>query len=260
MTSCLESAKSAVAQRFSKTQRETPSAIFVPPVSNPTQQRVMPLPRVTILTAFNRAFREIGEICVESIHKYCERTGMKHREALIPEDWPSHPSWFKVGFIKEYLIQADFVLWIDADALIIDSGDIREIINPYVTLNIAEDENGVNGGVMLWKNCDKAFTKLNEITSLYEKFKDHKWFEQAPIQEMMAKTSVWDKWWAIQPKEVWNAYTSDLCPKTRIIHYPGFSVEDKLKLMQAQVIAVNRNGHGATAGKYMELENKDERA
>lgn len=213
----------------------------------------MSKPRVIILTAWDEAFSRIGKMSVDSTEKYCIRTGMVHREAVIPEDYDRHPSWFKVDLILEYLPKADYILWMDADTLLIDSRDIRDIIED-VPLNIARDANGENCGVMAWKNCEESLVKLHQINDAYEEFKDHKWWEQGIVQRLIRETPKCNQWWFHQPKQVWNAYTDELCPETRIIHYPGFSVYEKTKLMEAQKLAIKRNGHGLSAGKYMELE------
>lgn len=206
---------------------------------------------LVICTAWNSAFAKHGEICSESIQQHIRRVeenggaGLRFVSRLIPDDYPRPPSWWKIGFIKELLQHAaPHVLWIDCDALLIDQGDIREGLDGYPPLHIAADINGVNGGVMLWNAQPSAFQKLDEIEVSSEQFLTHKWWETAALHSMMANTTKGDEWWSLAPKQVFNAYTSEICPETRIVHYPGFSPEDKLKLMEAQIIAIRRNGHG----------------
>lgn len=194
-----------------------------------------------ILTAFNSSYSQVGEICAGSIARYCARTGSKFISKIIPDDYARNPSWFKVDFIRENLAGNDFVLWVDADAMIVDShGKFEDILQPS-TLNISKDENGINCGVMAWNNSQQSSDSLLRIATLHDEFKDSGWWEQSALMSFIEELDV-----HYQPKFVFNAYTNDLGPETRIVHFPGFSQDEKIILMKAQQIGFDRNGRGAT--------------
>lgn len=208
---------------------------------------------LVICTAWNSAFSKLGELCSESVLQHIRRvesregSGITFVSRLIPDDYPRAPSWFKLDLIRELLVDHPNVLWIDCDALLIDQGDIRECLSSDFILQISQDGNGINCGIMKWSGDSIATpTILNHVESLYEVFKDDKWWEQAALKKVIDDDVIVGApcWWQFIPKHVFNAYTSDICPETRIVHYPGFSFDEKLKLMEAQEIAIRRNGHG----------------
>ena len=104
-------------------------------------------------------YLHMREICLRSIEIYCERYPDIERRCYLLEHHERRFSWDKIRHIRGALPETDFVWWIDADAMIIGKQDIRELINPDATLNIAKDENGINCGVMVWKNCAESFGK-----------------------------------------------------------------------------------------------------
>lgn len=180
-----------------------------------------------ILTAYNKEFAEIGDLCVRSIARYCAtRPWMRFQSRIIPDDYPRQPSWFKVGLIRDELPYTDYILWIDADALIIGEADFRQLIKE-ATLNITKDQNGINNGVAAWRNCPEAYTVLNRIEGMYSTFKDHPWFEQAPLMEFVDELDV-----HYHDKEVLNAYQSDVSTRSQILHLPGTPNNERLKIMR----------------------------
>ncbi len=178
-----------------------------------------------ILTAFNSAYAEIGSLCVQSIARYCrDHPEYRFVSHLIPDDYDRPASWHKLELIKRYLPENDFVLWLDSDAIIIGKGDLRAMLKD-ATLNVTEDVNGLNCGIMAWKSCHEAFASLTRAEKLYEAHKD----DQINVH--------------YQPKAIFNAYgkgvtgESDVCEDTVIIHYPGMSAEERIPYMEEALAA-----------------------
>lgn len=205
---------------------------------------------LVICTAWNAKFAKLGELCSESILQHIRRvearggSGITFVSQLIPDNYPRPASWFKIPFIKELLQTNPHVLWMDCDALMMDQGDIREVFGEHpAPLQISEDENGVNCGVMAWhQDGGHSVQQLQNIENLYEEFKDHQWWEQGAIQKLMTGSE--PAWWGILPKPIFNAYTSELCPETRILHLAGFELDQRIKIMEAMEISIRRNGWG----------------
>lgn len=189
-----------------------------------------------ILTAFNSAFSEIGSLCVQSIMRYCrEHPEYRFVSSYIPDDYSLPPSWYKLGLIQKHLPAHDFVLWVDADALIVGSNDLLGLMSNEATINICEDSNGLNCGVVGWRNCPEAFELLTRLESMSSEFKDHPWWEQKALHTIVESDPE-----AVNvnlvPKEIMNAYEFDLCSKTQILHFPGMG-DDRLEAMKKHMAA-----------------------
>lgn len=196
--------------------------------------------KATILTAFNKAFRHIGGICAHSIKTYAAAQGLKAAIETIPDDYPRPASWAKVGLIRKHLKEVDYVLWIDADALVIGNGSFQTIIEP-VTLNIAKDDNGINCGVMCWKNTPEAARTLDAIEALYDHYRDDPWFEQRALMALIeAGKPIPEGEIYYQPKHLFNAYPGEQTADTLILHFPGMpSAEDRVKPMMQAALDAN---------------------
>lgn len=178
-----------------------------------------------LLTAHNAEYKECGDICVKSMQSYCStHAGCDYVRMRIPDTFKRPPSWFKVGAILSALPFTDYVLWIDADAMIVGEQDFRRLVKP-VTLNIARDDNGINNGVAAWKNCQQSFCVLREIDQM-EEFFEHQWWEQAALSSIIQRVSVFE-----QPKKQWNAYKEDVCDSSQVVHFPGMPIDERLSNM-----------------------------
>lgn len=184
-----------------------------------------------ILTAFNSAFSEIGSLCVQSLMRYCrEHPEYRFVSCLIPDNYSRPPSWYKLELLKKHLPDHDFVLWIDSDALIVGSNDIKSLIKD-ATLNISEDKNGINCGVMAWKNCPESFKAIERMESMHEEHRDHPWFEQSALMTFVDELDV-----NLVPKHIFNAYQYDVCSETQILHFPGMG-DGRLDAMKEAMAA-----------------------
>ena len=201
-----------------------------------------------IITGFNSAFVEhvccMSDSVADLAMDVSEISFGSHAMSEAPE---IIPSWEKIGIIRDNLSDEYPVLWMDADSMMVsDPQPVTDMLSQlsHGDILVAKDENGINCGVMGFygKACARI---LDDIESRYEKFKDHPWFEQAAFHEIIdsyvKETGAPPSWLKIAPKHIFNAYTNELCPDTCILHFAGFSPEDKLTLMQAQLIADRRN-------------------
>lgn len=183
--------------------------------------------KLLLLTAFNEAFEEIGGLAARSMRSYRERVPWLWVTEMTLRTNGRPPSWGKLEHIRHFLPHYDYVQWLDADALILGQQDLRDLLKP-ATLNIAKDANGINCGVMAWRNCPEAFAALDRMEKAYERFKDHPWFEQAALMEFVDELDV-----HYQEKRVYNAYQHDFCAETLIRHWPGEPNDVRLREMRA---------------------------
>lgn len=180
-----------------------------------------------IVTAFNKAYQRLGDNCCESLRRHCARyPDDRWQHYHIPADFGYAASWYKINVINDALSQDSRVLWIDADAMIVGSRPFDVILGD-ATLNIARDDNGVNCGVMAWKQNEQAFGALTRLLALREEYKDHIWWEQAALQSFIGELSV-----HYPEKRVFNAYQEDRCEDTQILHIPGLHIHERTMILE----------------------------
>lgn len=106
---------------------------------------------------------------------------------------PDRPiAWSKIRLVTELLDEYEEVLWIDADAVIVDPGrDIREDADPEKPLSLVEHtwddppgRRAVNTGVMLVRRSDWSREFLSAVWA-HEKYIGHTWWENTAILEML---------------------------------------------------------------------------
>lgn len=179
-----------------------------------------------ILTGFNSAMAKCASYCIRSVERYLVKHPQYHFAVeVIPEDYARPASWHKVVSILKHLPDHDFVLWMDADSLLVGNQDLRSLLEDK-TLNIARDVNGVNHGVAAWKNCTESLWALETMHRGYEEKKKHPWFEQSVLMEIENKLEI-----HYQEKTVFNAYPEDQTDRTQILHFPGVTPRDREPLM-----------------------------
>lgn len=179
-----------------------------------------------ILTGFNSAMAKCASYCIRSVERYLVKHPQYHFAVeVIPEDYDRPASWHKVVSILKHLPDHDFVLWMDADSLLVGNQDLRSLLEDK-TLNIARDVNGVNHGVAAWKNCTESLWALETMNRGFEGKQDHPWFEQSILMEIEGQLNI-----HYQDKARFNAYPSDKNETTQILHFPGMLPHDRLPLM-----------------------------
>lgn len=186
-----------------------------------------------IVTAYDQGFSRVGDLCAESLRRYCAKfPHHKNQVWMIPDGWDRGASWYKVDLLKNLLTYGETVLWVDADALLVGTRDLDAVVHD-ATLNIAKDDNGINCGVMAWRPSRTSIQALQRMDDGYGRFRDHPWAEQNVLMEFVDELDVF-----YQPKPVWNAYPEevdgggDVGDETMIIHWPGMSIEERLPYMQ----------------------------
>ena len=187
---------------------------------------------VLIVTAGNRFVKRCQTICAESIRRYCARyTEIRFTIETLPDGAAATTTWSKVELWLQLLPFCDYLITIDADAIIIGVQDFRELIQPHA-LNISVDCNGINGGSAAYRNCTETIDFLKQVQSMRDKYYGHPWGAQAAMQSIIDKLDVF-----YQPKHIWNAYAPEVdgihdeTPETLVVHYPGMSPDQPAPFM-----------------------------
>lgn len=197
-----------------------------------------------IVMAATSSYSEILAINEPLVHKYANRHNLGFNFVKIPDDYERPFSWFKIEVLMYELMYEDYVLWLDADTLIINQEfDINSILEIDKLLYVAEDINGMNCGVMMWKGCTASIDFLKQVWTKTE-YLNHIWWEQAAIHELV-KDNYGDIKSRIKymPQNIWNAYdyTTLGLPGTQpgqadrssfVMHFPAMSVTRRINHMK----------------------------
>lgn len=199
--------------------------------------------RVCLLTAFDQAYREMGEVCAATLRRYAEIHGCDVR-VVRDLNTGRPPAWNKIIAIQDTLRAGyDVVFWIDTDALFVrfDAGirdEIRDgkhlylvshhiFLDPMPGMQVRLDV--PNTGVMLLRNDPWTVGLLDAIWKR-EEFLDHRWWENAALIDMLGYGRLLDRQRLNVPNEAlmrhvewldwnWNS-TPGTCVGTRpIIHH-----------------------------------------
>lgn len=151
--------------------------------------------KTAIITAYNGRYSQVGDLTSSIMLKYAQRWGMdfcSSKQEDLAEGRP--PAWGKIRLLQKVLPNYDWVLWIDADAIIIDfTQDLREFIdNSYSIVLSAENlPEGltINTGITWYKN-DTITKSILAETWKREDCIHHSWWEQGGMIEVLKENSV----------------------------------------------------------------------
>jgi hypothetical protein len=183
-----------------------------------------------------------------SFARYADRHGyaLDLRHELLSTERP--PPWSKVLLLQELLTTHDLVLWIDADAVIVDgSRDIADDLAPDHFMGLVEhaydDVVMANTGVLVLRRGDLAERFLDAVWGATDLI-DHQWWENAAVMRELgydldpprpARESRYRKATTFLPKE-WNSIRLDRAAHARIRHYPGYSLKTRSAFMLRDVV------------------------
>jgi hypothetical protein len=99
------------------------------------------------------------------------------------------PAWAKVPLIRSTLDDYDLVLWIDADAVIVDAAeDIAGALAPAAQLGLVQHRRDAelipNTGVMVWRSGEFARSLLDRMWGATQ-YLDHPWWENAALLDAL---------------------------------------------------------------------------
>jgi hypothetical protein len=168
------------------------------------------------------------------------------------------PAWAKVPMLREALEAFDVVVWIDADAAIVDGGrDIADELAADRFLGLVRHgaQQVPNTGVMVWRSGEPAIELLDR-TWRATRFVDHPWWENAALLDALGYDlpSALDPRWRrllrrprpfrlARPSPLlagvqflaleWNSVYLDRAAEPRIVHCVGVPVEQRARDLRA---------------------------
>lgn len=190
--------------------------------------------KIKIISAYTKSepYMSMSDMTFPFIENYCVKRGLDcERYDLTGSE--RDPVFMKIPLIIENLKKYDYVIWVDSDAIIINTEfDIGDLVSSGRNLYISKDFYGVNAGVMIWRKCGFSENMLNKIWNSYNQYRNHSWKEQKALIDLLdsnylsAKENV-----EYVPQKKLNAYDYSLYgvkhsigqydSKSFLIHFPG---------------------------------------
>jgi hypothetical protein len=193
-------------------------------------------------------YAELLEISGQTFGLFAERHGydLELRGELLAPDRP--PSWSRILLFQELFRDYDVVLWVDADAAIVDPTlDVLDELDPRDLMGmVAHEYEGQvipNCGVWVLRNHRSIRRFLDAVWS-HTEFVDHEWWENAAVLAELGY-SVTPPVEAVRPSRLrervrhldrgWNSILADPASHPRVNHYPGRSREHRIEHLTADL-------------------------
>lgn len=166
-------------------------------------------------------------------HGYAMQGGWLHATGSWAET-----VWAKIYFLKIWLNEYDWLMWIDSDAMVMNHaikledtigkcGDRDLIIcRDYPSSGKNTEALGINCGVFLIRNCEWSIQFLNDIDKRKPEYLSHRFPEQEAMEEVMCASI---SHVAKVHNPLLNQFWVTWQPGDFIVHHAGGSVEDKVK-------------------------------
>jgi len=201
-----------------------------------------------IISSYDQNYKELSDISAASYVPYCEKNNLIYERYEITEtDRPT--SWYKIKIIeKEFDAGTDCVLYVDADTLLVNQQfDYETLISTNHDIYFSMDSNGINCGVMIWRNTPLT----REILKLWWDLPEHirhpntreGCWEQSDFQHLFY-SNLFDiqSVTGIVRQNILNAYKyetvsaywplGEVNAESFIFHCPGIPLAQKISLMK----------------------------
>lgn len=192
---------------------------------------------MTIISAATADWSELTDFTWPSHVAYAKRHGYYCHHSIIPaSDLP--PAWRKLQLLfgcKHWPTKyGAWAWWLDADALITGTQPITDLIDPESDIVIASDKNGINTGSFLMQLTHGSKALIMAAWVLREKYRDHKWYEQAAIMQVLQEKPDICRVKHV-PKRAINSFLYDWEPGDLVCHNPaGGKPAQRLKALRAK--------------------------
>lgn len=151
--------------------------------------------------------------------------------------------WSKIPLLRDLVQRYELVVWIDADAVIVDGSiDIADELLPgrflYLVEHTVGTEQRPNTGVMMLRGGDTAVRFLDSVWA-QERYRTHRWWENAAVCELLGysvdppvrlATTDWREQTGFLSSR-WNWISDAPVRRARIRHFPGFALRTREALM-----------------------------
>ena len=227
--------------------------------------------KVVVCTLGSGPHEELLSVAGPTFERWADR---HHYDLDIRRSSPSPErpaSWGKVSIISERLRTHDVVIWLDADAVVVDpTADLSRVVSRRRPLAlVAHQYHGQtvpNMGVLAVRSTRRTRRLMRELWSM-TRYVDHRWWENAALLELLGYDISAEPIVQRRPTRLnrriawldvaWNSIDLHPSPSPFVKHYPGLSNDERRRRMSADVAmagalhtaTVPRDVSGALAGR-----------
>ena len=183
--------------------------------------------RLAIIQLYDDGRKGYGDLTSSVASAYCDAHGytyIKHRELLDPS---RIATWNKLLAVQRALSSFEWVLWLDADALIVNPKHrFEEVIAPYEEkkeMLFSSDDQGLCAGVFFAKNTPWTSHFLNAVLLLGELPECGHLYEQKTIGTLYNLFPSVQERVGLIPDSVIHYPYSEFNPNAFIMHYWAIS-------------------------------------
>lgn len=171
-------------------------------------------------------FARLAEVTIHNRERYAALNGY----ADVSFRLPGH--FGKIGALLEAWGAADWVWWLDVDAIITNPAVRLEDLTSEGDVVLSCDSMGLNSGSMLFRTIPEVRAILEEIWKLRPVYDVAPWHDQNGLAYQLWKIRERVR---IIPKRLLNSYPEDWRPGDFVLHCPGFANAARLKILEQHV-------------------------
>ena len=174
--------------------------------------------------------------------EYCQRHGYAHVAACENLEPARHPVWSKMKLLLRHLPEFDWMLWLDADALIVNRDiTLESFVDSSADLIVTADHNGLNAGVFLLRNSPAA-ARFLELAWDRADCIDHPWREQEAMCRVLRDHPELIRVKFVERTSLNSYFGLDRPgPETLIVHFPSIPWDRRMVAME-QMLATVESG------------------
>jgi hypothetical protein len=194
---------------------------------------------------------ELFEVTGPALERYAAAYGyelvvLHHRLTKVRP-----PAWDKVVLLHSLVAESDLVVWIDCDALVLESApDVAGALDPNRFLHLVEHRTGrnriPNTGVLALQGGDRSLQFLDQVWR-QRRFVHDRWWENAAVNHLLGYRDLG----AVRPvapsrwrgrvgflDRAWNSIPDDPSTNPHIVHFPGVSLDVRLRELRRHAALV----------------------
>lgn len=169
-----------------------------------------------------RIHQEAQTLSLSDKEEYCRQHGYDFY--AVTDAFPGRAvPWSKIPAAMTLLPKYDWLVWVDADAIIVDhSVRLEEFTDPRYDAIVGLDENGLNTGVFFMQSSVWSQLYLAEAWTLTEEPMSYIWWEQSAIMRLTKADGIRNHV-KLSPQSQFNEYfrNNELSDGRFIVHFAG---------------------------------------
>lgn len=195
-----------------------------------------------ILSSYDDVYAKVGlgPLSAAKNKEYADKHGYSFQ--CKNEQLKSHYFFHKFMLLSEVLPNYSHVLWIDADAFLVNHfKKIQDFISddPEKIFTVSIDQEYLNTGVFIIKNCDLSMELLKKVVEIGSQI-NHPFPDAFVLLKMFEQQPQYVNY--IKPQKLFNAYKYELYAHrmqpnpdgefeqgvSYVLHFPGMSLQDRV--------------------------------